>query len=148
MHGRTKIRPRNKRCTQRRTRKRRTQRGGTPSSSPRKSQSKSSSPRKSQSKSSSSRKSQSKSPGSAKIRNDFIATRDFAYMMSRYFDEDELMDLRKVNKNFKIASEKRMRKLAEEIDYCIGCETGVDSDQAHRNPYTKEYWPNCCVGDR
>jgi len=34
---------------------------------------------------------------------------------------------------------------SEEIDYCLGCETGLDSDDGHRDPDTGHYYPNCCV---
>jgi len=31
-----------------------------------------------------------------------------------------------------------------EEDYCLGCETGIDNDDAHRDPVTNEYYKNCC----
>ena len=34
---------------------------------------------------------------------------------------------------------------SEEVDYCLGCETGLDSDDGHRDPSTDRYYPNCCV---
>ncbi|GMH69169.1 hypothetical protein TrRE_jg6075 [Triparma retinervis] len=33
----------------------------------------------------------------------------------------------------------------EEVDYCLGCETGLDSDDGHRDPDTGRYYNNCCV---
>jgi hypothetical protein len=38
-----------------------------------------------------------------------------------------------------------MEEEAEEVDYCLGCETGLDSDDQHRDPTTGLYFPNCCV---
>jgi hypothetical protein len=38
-----------------------------------------------------------------------------------------------------------MEEVAEVVDYCLGCETGLDSDAQHRDPTTGCYFPNCCV---
>jgi len=32
----------------------------------------------------------------------------------------------------------------EIVDYCLGCETGLDGDYGHRDPKTNNYYPNCC----
>ena len=32
----------------------------------------------------------------------------------------------------------------EIVDYCLGCETGLDNDDGHRDPKTNNYFPNCC----
>jgi len=32
----------------------------------------------------------------------------------------------------------------EIVDYCLGCETGLDNDDGHRDPKTNKYFPNCC----
>jgi len=38
------------------------------------------------------------------------------------------------------------QELVEEeiVDYCLGCETGLDNDDGHRDPKTNNYFPNCC----
>ena len=38
------------------------------------------------------------------------------------------------------------QEFAEEeiVDYCLGCETGLDNDDGHRDPKTNNYFPNCC----
>ena len=38
------------------------------------------------------------------------------------------------------------QEFAEEeiVDYCLGCETGLDNDDGHRDPKTNKYFPNCC----
>jgi len=31
----------------------------------------------------------------------------------------------------------------EKVDYCIGCESGLDNDDGHRDPKTNNYYANC-----
>ena len=66
-------------------------------------------------------------------------------MLSEYLDDDDLESNRDVNKDWNAASVSALRTLSEKTDYCLGCETGLDDDDAHRNPYTGKYWPECCV---
>lgn len=66
-------------------------------------------------------------------------------MLSGYLEDYDVEDMKGVNRDWDIAVEKRLKDLAAETDYCLGCETGLDDDAAHKNPYTGGYWPNCCV---
>ena len=60
--------------------------------------------------------------------------------------ETKVIDAAAESKVIDAATVAEDQELVEEeiVDYCLGCETGLDNDDGHRDPKTNNYFPNCC----
>ncbi len=60
--------------------------------------------------------------------------------------ESKVIDAAAESKVIDAATVAEDQELVEEeiVDYCLGCETGLDNDDGHRDPKTNNYFPNCC----
>ena len=84
--------------------------------------------------------------GDAKLKddNDIVSRIVEAALTSTEPVEVVVKPKRKYNRKKTLPNTTLNELKTETHDSCLGCESGIDNDSAHRDPNTNNYYPNCC----